>query len=535
MLDSAGPIHVNRVLEPLRRAPLPILAAFTAALGAVLYSGFVLAGWHAMTREQVLAGQQARLEGLSGALASRLDPSGRDLADVLAAGAAPAGWLVTSDGRPIAGGRPPFELPADVLERLAAGADRASFLTGGELAVGVASVRDAGGRAAAYLVVAAPVTGPLAEAFFRSLRRAGGVLLCGIVLVPLAVLISTRRASEFLRDLADTARSTAAGDLGAAPPEPCFGRELAELGQAVPQMQAGIRALSAEMRDAVDLLGAAVSTLADATGAQSRTISQQATTLQETQVTAQEIKQTSGLAAERARAVLEVSERARELGRSGEEATRRSLDTLRDLRAQVEEIAQSIQALGDRSRQIGGITQSVKDLADQSNMLALNAAIEAVRSGDHGKSFAVVAREIRSLADQSIQATRQVRGILEDISGAVARAVSSTRAGAERMERGLEQMKAFGESFRELAAIVGEDAEAVRAIAEAVAQQNEGVAQIFAALQDQMRMMEESVARVASVDVAAAALKEIAEGVAEMARRFRVDGEGDARAGVRTA
>src|SRR5205807_7876883 len=113
-----------------------------------------------------------------------------------------------------------------------------------------------------------------------------------------------------------------------------------------------------------------------------------------------------------------------------------------------------ITQLSERTQQIGGITQTVKDLADQSNMLALNAAIEAVRSGEHGKGFAVVAREIRSLADQSIQATNRVREILEDISGAIRSAVQITEAGKQRMESGLVQMKSSGENLRELSSIV---------------------------------------------------------------------------------
>jgi len=232
------------------------------------------------------------------------------------------------------------------------------------------------------------------------------------------------------------------------------------------------------------------------------------------------------MAAQRAEAVLQVAARAAELGGSGEKAIGDSLETLRGLRAQVTEIAQTIQALGARARHIGSITQTVKDLADQSNMLALNAAIEAVRSGEHGKSFAIVAREIRTLADQSIQATRQVRTILDDISGAVSRTVAITEAGAAHMEHGLAAMKTFGENFRELADLVKDDAEAVRQIASAVNQQNAGVTQIFSALTDQIRMMDESVARVASTDVAAAAVREIAAVVLEMAGRYQsTDGE----------
>src|SRR5205823_5185129 len=123
-------------------------------------------------------------------------------------------------------------------------------------------------------------------------------------------------------------------------------------------------------------------------------------------------------------------------------------------------------------RQIRGITETVKDLADQSNMLALNAAIEAVRSGEHGKGFAVVAREIRSLADQSIQATNRVRDILEDLGATIEGAVSITERGKQKMESSIALVRTSGDSLRELSGIVKDTSSAVRQIAAAVSQQN---------------------------------------------------------------
>src|SRR4030095_10146168 len=103
-------------------------------------------------------------------------------------------------------------------------------------------------------------------------------------------------------------------------------------------------------------------------------------------------------------------------------------------RDQVKDMSAKIRELDERARQIANITVTVKDIADQSNMLALNAAIEAVRSGEHGKGFGVVAREIRTLADQSIQATTRVREILQDVSAAVSVAVTMTEKGTARVE-----------------------------------------------------------------------------------------------------
>jgi methyl-accepting chemotaxis protein len=162
----------------------------------------------------------------------------------------------------------------------------------------------------------------------------------------------------------------------------------------------------------------------------------------------------------------------------------------------------------------------VKDLADQSNMLALNAAIEAVRSGEHGKGFAVVAREIRTLADQSIQATGQVRQIIEGIAQEIQAAVVLAAASQRHIESGLTEAKSSGDNLKELSTIVTESAQSARQIAGAVGQQNAGIAQIFTAVTDQNRMMEETVQRLDESRATAQRLKDVTKKVHNLVTRF---------------
>ncbi len=287
--------------------------------------------------------------------------------------------------------------------------------------------------------------------------------------------------------------------------------EIGELAAAFGAMVEKLKQVVGALQDSVRLLKQAGDDLGTSTSEQSETITRQATALQETQVTAQEIKQTSLLAAQKAEAVLKL-----------ETAIESSLGGLTDIRAQVDEIAHKITQLSERTQQIGGITQTVKDLADQSNMLALNAAIEAVRSGEHGKGFAVVAREIRSLADQSIQATNRVREILEDISGSIRGAVAITERGSQKIEGGLQQVRVSGENLKQLSNIVKDNSAAVRQIAAAVSQQNAGITQIFSAVTDQTKMMDETMRRLETTTAAAGVLKDLSQRVSDVVRGFRV-------------
>jgi methyl-accepting chemotaxis protein len=268
-------------------------------------------------------------------------------------------------------------------------------------------------------------------------------------------------------------------------------------------------------------LDTAVKALEAATAAQNTVVTRQATALQETQVTAEEIRQTSQVAARSAEGILADIGSAEQAGERGTKALEQSLSGLESILASVRSTAGNIADLGERSRQIGGITGTVKDLADQSNMLALNAAIEAVRSGEHGKGFALVAREIRRLADQSIQSTERVREILEGVRAAVGDAVAGSEEGARRVEQSLGQMRASAEGLRSLAGVVRDSSAAVRQIATAVNQQNAGVSQVFAAVVDQNKMMEESVKQLEGTLKAVGSLKEVSSGIGAVLASYK--------------
>ncbi|WZX23414.1 methyl-accepting chemotaxis protein [Myxococcus stipitatus] len=228
------------------------------------------------------------------------------------------------------------------------------------------------------------------------------------------------------------------------------------------------------------------------------------------------------MASSSAQSVIEVAERAEALGKTGEEAVSASIDGLVDLRSQVEQITLRIMSLSERTQQIGGITETVKDLADQSHLLAVNAAIEAARSGEHGKGFAVVAREIRALADQSIRATNQVRKILSDIAEAISSTVQITAEGTQRMEAGLTQARASGDTLRQLSTIVQDSTASARQIARTVSQQATGIEQIFTAVNELNSLMGDTVKRISTTNDSAVSLKMLSERVAEVVRAYRV-------------
>jgi len=284
-----------------------------------------------------------------------------------------------------------------------------------------------------------------------------------------------------------------------------------------------LSALPRALQQSATQLVEAGATLRHANEAQRQALTTQATAIQDTNVTAQEIKQTSDLTAHRAEEVLHVVRHAEELSRSGTLAIEQTIAGFSAIRDSVFAIRVKMERLQASAVQIGEITQTVKDLADQSNLLALNAAIEAVRSGEHGKGFGVVAREIRLLADQSIRSTSRITTILDEVGNAIGDAVAMTDVSTAQVEGGLGKVKTSGDSLRQLSLMVNDSSEAVTQITAAVSQQNAGFAQIFNAIADLSRSMDQSLDRLESTQEAADMLQKVSNQVSQVARQYHVE------------
>jgi methyl-accepting chemotaxis protein len=245
-----------------------------------------------------------------------------------------------------------------------------------------------------------------------------------------------------------------------------------------------VRALAEGMSSSAGELATVVQQLRTSSEEQTAGISRQATALQQLEQTVQEIRQGSQLAAEKALQLGNAAGSAGQMGQEGGAAIERTLSNLEAIRAEVSGMASRILALDARTREVSGIVDTVKTLADQSNMLAINAAIEAVRSGDSGKGFGVVAREMRSLADQSIQATQRIRDVLDGVSASMREAAKVSEQGEHRVQLSLDAVRTSGAQLQKLASIVGDTSTSVRQITAAVAQQDAGTSQIAQAIQE---------------------------------------------------
>lgn len=248
------------------------------------------------------------------------------------------------------------------------------------------------------------------------------------------------------------------------------------------RQQAQIAAFVDSITEFSGELEKASSDILGATANQTTAAQEQATGVAECTTTLSQLQLMSGQTLEKAEAVISESDRSIDASKTGGKAVEDAIVGMQEIREQVETIAQKIVSLSEQTQQIGDIIMSVNEITEQSKLLALNAAIEAARAGEQGRGFAVVAAEIRSLADQSKQATARVRKILGDIQNATNSAVIATEQGTKKVEVGVVLANRAGESIEQLGRSVEGSAGAARLIANASRQQTSGIQQVSDAM-----------------------------------------------------
>jgi methyl-accepting chemotaxis protein len=272
------------------------------------------------------------------------------------------------------------------------------------------------------------------------------------------------------------------------------------------------------------------------------------------------IQQVTGNAA----SVTRDSAMASEAAQSGASTVEETLAGMQSIKLKVGASAEKVQEMGLRSGEIGAIVETIEDIASQTNLLALNAAIEAARAGEHGKGFAVVADEVRKLAERSSQATKEIGGLIAGIQLTVAEAVKAMDEGSKEVELGVASANKAGKALSDIltaakavndqatlagnaaaqmsassselvsavdsvSAVVEENTAATEEMAANSTEVNQAIESIAsvseensAAIEEVSASAEEMTAQVEEVTASAQSLSEMAQTLQEIVRHFRL-------------
>lgn len=205
----------------------------------------------------------------------------------------------------------------------------------------------------------------------------------------------------------------------------------------------------------------------------------------------------------------------RSLAQEGQELITKAVDQMQTIEDSFDILHQSVGQLSVQSTEIGKITDLIRDISEQTNLLALNAAIEAARAGEQGRGFAVVADEVRSLAEQSAVATGQIAGLLREVHTQISRVINGANDSIIEIKTGSSSVKIAGEAFEKIGRAVENISIRIKEVAVYALELSSGSEQMAAATEEQAATLQE-------ITSSANDLAEQAEVLRELTEKFKI-------------
>jgi methyl-accepting chemotaxis protein len=250
--------------------------------------------------------------------------------------------------------------------------------------------------------------------------------------------------------------------------------------------------LTRQIGSAAALLQSSSGELQAAANLQSSGSTGQATAVNEIATTINELLSTSRLIAENAQRVAKVAQETSLTASRGDETVQRTTQSIAGIKTQVDVVVVHVLELGKKSQLIGSITEMINELAEQTNILAINATIEAAGAGEWGKRFAVVADEIRKLADRVSVSSSEIRQLLDNIRASASSTIAATQDGSKLVDAGVREFAEAAVLFRQIAALVSTASEAAREIELSTEQQASAVDQVRVGASDLVQTAHET-------------------------------------------
>jgi methyl-accepting chemotaxis protein len=280
-----------------------------------------------------------------------------------------------------------------------------------------------------------------------------------------------------------------------------------------------IRKLDRRIGTAVQHVQSSSAELQAAAAQQVTGAKEQVTAANEVSTTIKELLSTSRQIAESAQKVTQVAIETTSAARVGDQTVQKAQQAIDVVRRQVDLIVTHMLDLGRKSQEIGGILDIINELSEQTNILAINATIESAGAGEAGRRFAVVADEIRKLADRVGGSTKEIRSLIEEIRAASNTTVMATEDGSKAVDAGTRQFGEVAVSFKQIVELVANTAQASREIELSTKQQTTAVEQVNAAIAEVARTARETEASLNQTLLTASELTTLSRDLAKLIQR----------------
>ncbi len=353
--------------------------------------------------------------------------------------------------------------------------------------------------------------------------------LAGLALGTTVAVLLPRSLSRRVDAMLSMIHEIANHNLGGMDMEITSEDEIGRAGHALNDMKNNLRGMMKSIAQTAEHLASASEQLSasaseQATGAdvQKDQAAQVSTAMQEMSATVAQVSENSSRASEAAH---QAAQTARQGGTIVDEA----LTKMRAIADGVRATAAKMDELGKASDRIGLIVGVIDDIADQTNLLALNAAIEAARAGEQGRGFAVVADEVRKLAERTTGATREIAQMIKSIQGETRLAVNAMEAGTQQVEEGVKHTAQAGGSLKEIIRMAEQVGEMVTYIATAATEQSSASEQVNQNMDQITRLVGESAAGSQQAAKACHELSGLAFNLQKMVSNFQLVQDKDHR------
>jgi methyl-accepting chemotaxis protein len=315
-----------------------------------------------------------------------------------------------------------------------------------------------------------------------------GSMLAMLLVTSLTIFLVVKLSTRPLLKLTEAARRIAGGNLDERIPVES-NDEIGRLAEAFNTMTMVIvknlkgeidksARLISSIKDAIIQLSSSANEMMAITAQQSSGAAQQASAVQEVSTTSAEIAITAKQITDNAKTVESLAEETTQTCTAGTGEVANAIDGMSRLKSQVQTIAESMLQLGENGQKIGGIVEIIDEISDQTNLLALNAAIEAAGAGEAGKRFAIVAQEVKRLAERTVDATKQINTLIQEIQKATNSTIMVTEEGTKAVDSASSLVDKVHLSFNTIQNMVEETARAAKEISLSTQQQTSACEQM---------------------------------------------------------